>query len=238
MKIYKLTLCLIGMSLLNVKASDLDKPNLDDFATCEIVNEGIRVTLLKKESRWIFQVVDEGMSVAVLGGESVVIPFDKKSCFAKKHISITFTQQEKPKKFLVTKSLDHRSFGKSLDDYNFVLDASSGNIRFSDAPQKNTTLLQPSEHKSSAAVNTRETSDSVRALLQEQRDNLGSSATLLQAPNDLPSRSLKSPQELRTEKSKEIPQREESAASTPWSIIGVLIVAALGLLWLLLKRRS
>ena len=31
---------------------------------------------------------------------------------------------------------------------------------------------------------------------------------------------------------------EEPASSTPWSIIVVLIVAALGLLWLLLKRRS
>lgn len=31
---------------------------------------------------------------------------------------------------------------------------------------------------------------------------------------------------------------EEPASSTPWSIILVLIVAALGLLWLLLKRRS
>lgn len=30
----------------------------------------------------------------------------------------------------------------------------------------------------------------------------------------------------------------ETASSTPWSIIVVLIVAALGLLWLLLKRRS
>lgn len=32
--------------------------------------------------------------------------------------------------------------------------------------------------------------------------------------------------------------REEPASSTPWSIIVVLIVAAIGLLWLLLKRRS
>jgi len=31
---------------------------------------------------------------------------------------------------------------------------------------------------------------------------------------------------------------EEPTSSTPWSIIVVLIVAALGLLWLLLKRRS
>ena len=31
---------------------------------------------------------------------------------------------------------------------------------------------------------------------------------------------------------------EESASSTPWSIIVVLIVAATGLLWLLLKRRA
>jgi hypothetical protein len=31
---------------------------------------------------------------------------------------------------------------------------------------------------------------------------------------------------------------EESASSTPWSIVVVLIVAATGLLWLLLKRRS
>lgn len=31
---------------------------------------------------------------------------------------------------------------------------------------------------------------------------------------------------------------EEPAASTPWSIIVILIVAAMGLLWLLLKRRS
>lgn len=32
--------------------------------------------------------------------------------------------------------------------------------------------------------------------------------------------------------------QEKAASSTPWSIIVVLIVAALGLLWLLLKRRS
>ncbi|MCB1212627.1 MAG: hypothetical protein KDK97_25100, partial [Verrucomicrobiales bacterium] len=31
---------------------------------------------------------------------------------------------------------------------------------------------------------------------------------------------------------------EEPTSSTPWSIIVVLIVAAIGLLWLLLKRRS
>jgi len=31
---------------------------------------------------------------------------------------------------------------------------------------------------------------------------------------------------------------EQPTSSTPWSIVGVLIVAALGLLWLLLKRRS
>lgn len=31
---------------------------------------------------------------------------------------------------------------------------------------------------------------------------------------------------------------EEPASSTPWSIVVVLIVAAIGLLWLLLKRRS
>jgi hypothetical protein len=31
---------------------------------------------------------------------------------------------------------------------------------------------------------------------------------------------------------------EEPASSTPWSIIGVLIVAAIGLLWLVLRRRS
>jgi hypothetical protein len=34
------------------------------------------------------------------------------------------------------------------------------------------------------------------------------------------------------------PTSDEQTSSTPWSIIVVLIVAALGLLWLLLKRRS
>lgn len=34
------------------------------------------------------------------------------------------------------------------------------------------------------------------------------------------------------------PPSEEPASSTPWSIVVVLIVAALGLLWLVLKRRS
>lgn len=37
---------------------------------------------------------------------------------------------------------------------------------------------------------------------------------------------------------KPVAASEEPASSTPWSIIVVLIVAALGLLWLLLKRRS
>jgi hypothetical protein len=33
-------------------------------------------------------------------------------------------------------------------------------------------------------------------------------------------------------------QSEEPTSSTPWSLIGVMIVAVIGLLWLLLKRRS
>jgi hypothetical protein len=35
-----------------------------------------------------------------------------------------------------------------------------------------------------------------------------------------------------------MPPSDEATPSTPWSIVVVMIAAALGLIWLLLKRRS
>lgn len=49
---------------------------------------------------------------------------------------------------------------------------------------------------------------------------------------------LAPPEKPKPAKAKPVITSEEPASSTPWSIIVVLIVAALGLLWLLLKRRT
>ncbi len=66
----------------------------------------------------------------------------------------------------------------------------------------------------------------------------------IEAPSEdhssAPQRTTKasSPEQLPTPNVPKTSASEEPASSTSWSIIGVLIVAACGLLWLLLKRRS
>lgn len=88
-------------------------------------------------------------------------------------------------------------------------------------------------------LNGSETSSSVRPMPQERAGNLASSATSSEAPKASPSPPLVSPTEPIAEKPKEISShREEHTSSTPWRIIVVLIVAVVGLLWLLLKKRK
>lgn len=87
-------------------------------------------------------------------------------------------------------------------------------------------------------LNELERSGSPRVLPQEKAGNLGSSTTSLEVPKESPSRSLLSPPKPLTEKPRTPTSSEELLSSTPWSIIVVLIVAAIGLLWLLVKKRK
>jgi hypothetical protein len=87
-------------------------------------------------------------------------------------------------------------------------------------------------------LNGLERSGSSRALPQERAGNRGSPTTSLEVPKESPSRSLMSPPKPLTEKPTTPAPSEEPTSSTPWSIIVVLILAATGLLWLLVKKRK
>ncbi|MBL9113358.1 MAG: hypothetical protein JNJ83_00010 [Verrucomicrobiaceae bacterium] len=87
-------------------------------------------------------------------------------------------------------------------------------------------------------LNGLERSGSSRALPQERAGNRRSPTTSLEVPNESPSRSLVSPSKPLTEKPMTPAPSEKPTLSTHWSIIVVLIVAAIGLLWLLLKKRN
>ncbi len=63
----------------------------------------------------------------------------------------------------------------------------------------------------------------------------GGAAPSIKVPNQQPTHPKQKPP---AAKAISTTPREEPASSTPWSIIVILIAAACGLLWLLLKRRS